>query len=59
MRKYTIQSKQGQKLLGRIFLNSRKDGKAKRRKDGFFLDVEELMFLIIKCIERGLNSQRR
>ena len=39
------------KVLGRIFLNSRKewrkDGKTERRKDGVFLwVVEELTFLI-------------
>ena len=35
------------KVLGRIFLNSRKDVNTERRKDGDFLwDVEELTFLI-------------
>ena len=54
------------KVLGRIFLNSRKDVKTERRKDGkterrkdefFLLVVEELTFLISQLQNIGFTKR--
>ena len=43
-------------MLGRIFLNSRKDVKTERRKDGVFLwVVEELTFLITIFVDEYIG----